>query len=217
MNDVHSITSAYDRQDSRSPVRCGRSPSRHYTDDLNEYRGHRPGRHGCGDRKLKCWYDGPGRHRRRRARTGGVALSRSAHGRDNSTGRKKRCADCADFDGRRRNFTGWVGHDSVMLSGEESAADGRCAVVEPSKHLHPYLQRSAPTLRGIARRSNLETIVPSLQPVRAELIEEAKAPASPQSTQLPVARVLRPQTAAERSTLTTDGTIDGGVKSPIRQ
>jgi hypothetical protein len=99
-----------------------------------------------------------------------------------------------------------------MLSGEESAADGRCAVVETSKHFHPCLQRSAPTLRGIARRSNLETVVPSLQPVRAELIKEAKAPASPQSTQLPVARVLRPQTAAERSTLTTDGTIDGGVK-----
>ncbi len=52
VNDVHSITCAYDRQDSRSPVRCGRSPSRHYTDDLNEYRSHRPGRHGCGDRKL---------------------------------------------------------------------------------------------------------------------------------------------------------------------
>ncbi len=35
VHDVHSITSAYDRQDSRSPVRCARSPSRHYTDDLN--------------------------------------------------------------------------------------------------------------------------------------------------------------------------------------
>ena len=36
--------------------------------------------------------------------------------------------------------------------------------------------------------------------------------ASPQSTQLPVARMLRPQTAAERYILTTDVTIAGGVK-----
>ena len=48
--------------------------------------------------------------------------------------------------------------------------------------------------------------------VRAELIKEARMSASPQSTQLPVARMLRPQTAAERYILTTDVTIAGGVK-----
>ena len=58
----------------------------------------------------------------------------------------------------------------------------------------------------------METIVHSLRPVRAELIKEARMSASPQSTQLPVARMLRPQTAAERYILTTDVTIAGGVK-----
>jgi hypothetical protein len=54
--------------------------------------------------------------------------------------------------------------------------------------------------------SNMEKIVPFLQPVRAELIKEATVPA------LPVARGLHPLTTAERSILTTDVTIDGGVK-----
>ena len=57
-----------------------------------------------------------------------------------------------------------------------------------------------------------EAVAEVKSPVRAELIKEARMSASPQSTQLPVARMLRPQTAAERYILTTDVTIAGGVK-----
>jgi hypothetical protein len=52
----------------------------------------------------------------------------------------------------------------------------------------------------------METIVPFLQPVRTEPIKDATVPA------LPVARGLHPLTTAERSILTTDVTIDEGVK-----
>ena len=59
-----------DRQDSRSSVRCGRSSSRHNTGDLcYDHHGHRPRRHGCGDRNSKRWHDRPDSHRRRQART----------------------------------------------------------------------------------------------------------------------------------------------------
>jgi hypothetical protein len=69
------------------------------------------------------------------------------------------------------------------------------------------VQRFTPTLAiELDSTSNMETIVPFLQPVRAELIKDATVPA------LPVARGLHPLTTAERSILTTDVTIDGGVK-----
>ena len=68
VHDMHSTRCEYDRQDSRSYVRCGRSPSRHNTGDLcYDHHGHRPRRHGCGDRNSERWHDHPDSHRRRQA------------------------------------------------------------------------------------------------------------------------------------------------------
>ena len=68
---------------------------------------------------------------------------------------------------------------------------------------HPYVQHFAPTRRDSAI---METTVPFLPLVRAELLEEAKVPA------LPVARGLQPLTTVARPMPGTDVTIDGGVK-----
>ena len=251
VHDMHSTRCEYDRQDSRSLVRCGRSPSRHNAGDLcYDCHGHRPRRHGCGDPKSIRWHD----RRRRHARTGDAAPSRSAHGRDSSTDREERCADFADYDERRRNFPDGVGLDSVVVCAmhsictaatalpapvtvssfdetvvsstattvmaahehgpirvpassvccstdghamsvndrsacradppapapavailqcprQEHTDDGRCKVVQSSKRVGPHVQHFAPILAiEMDSTSNMETIVPFLQPVRAELI-----------------------------------------------
>ena len=129
VHDMHSTRCEYDRQDSRSPVRCGRSPSRHNTGDLcYDHHGHRPRPHGCGDRKLIRWHD----RRRRHARTGGAALSRSTHGRVHSTALEDRRADCEDYHERRREFPCCVEQNFAMVCALHSICTAATALPAPA-------------------------------------------------------------------------------------
>jgi len=77
---------------------------------------------------IASWHD----RRRRHARTGGAALSRSTHGRVHSTALEDRRADCEDYHERRREFPCCVEQNSAMVCALHSICTAATALPAPA-------------------------------------------------------------------------------------